>query len=104
MNKELNLLVDTLGQPLRKPEALQNIPFLVTNMLPNTETQGTSNTSCRAVGGYFPDVLIGVRSELRVEVLREKYADKYQYGFLASLRADIAVAHPANFCNIVGIN
>jgi len=27
-----------------------------------------------------------------------------QYGILAHLRADVAVAHAANFCNVVGLN
>lgn len=103
-NKEIGLLADSTGQPLRRPQSIENLPFLVTSKLPINETQGTSNAASRAVMGYFPDVLVGVRSELRVEVLREKYADKYQYGFLAHLRADIAVAHPANFCNVLGIN
>jgi hypothetical protein len=26
-----------------------------------------------------------------------------QIGFRADLRADVAVAHPANFCNVVGL-
>ena len=103
-DQELNLLKDTLGQPLRRPQALENLPFLVTSKLPITETQGSSNTASRAVMGYFPDVLVGIRSELRIELLREKFADTLQYGFLAYLRADIAVRHAANFCNVIGIN
>ena len=102
-NQELNLLVDTLGQPLRKPAAIENLPFLVTSKLPVNETQGSANTASRAVMGYFPDVLIGMRAALRIELLRETYAGNLQYGFLAYLRADIGVRHAANFCNIVGI-
>jgi HK97 family phage major capsid protein len=102
-NKELNLLVDTLGQPMRKPDAIANLPFLVTSKLPITETQGTSNNASRAVMGYFPDVLVGVRTELRIEVIRDLYEGNLQFGFLGYLRADVAVAHPANFCNVVGI-
>lgn len=103
INKELNSLVDTLGQPMRKPDAIQNLPFLVTSKLPQTETQGSSNVASRAVVGYFPDVLIGIRHDFRLTVLREKYADTMQIAFRADLRADVAVAHAANFCNIVGL-
>jgi HK97 family phage major capsid protein len=103
VNKELNSLVDTLGQPMRKPDAIQNLPFLVTSKLPQTETQGSSNAASRAVAGYFPDVLIGMRHDFRITILREKYADTMQIGFRADLRADVAVAHPANFCNVVGL-
>jgi HK97 family phage major capsid protein len=102
-NKAISLLVDTLGQPMRRPAALENLPFLVTSKLPINETQGGSNAASRAVMGFFPDVLFGIRSTLQIEILREKYADKLQYGILAHLRADIAVAHAANFCNVVGI-
>jgi HK97 family phage major capsid protein len=103
VNKELNSLVDTLGQPMRKPDAIQNLPFLVTSKLPQTETQGSSNVASRGVVGYFPDVLIGVRTFFRIQVLREAYAGNGQIGFKADLRADVAVAHAANFCNIVGL-
>ncbi|HEV2395722.1 MAG TPA: phage major capsid protein [Candidatus Sulfotelmatobacter sp.] len=101
--KQLSLLKDTLNQPLRRPTALENLPFLVTSKLPINEVQGGSSAASRAVMGYFPDVLFGIRSALSIEVLREKYADKLQYGILAHLRADVAVAHAANFCNIVGL-
>ena len=103
-NQELNLLKDTLGQPLRRPAALENLPFLVTSKLPVTEVQGTSSTACRAVVGYFPNVIVGLRAALRIELLRETFAGNLQYGFLAYLRADIGVRHAANFVNIIGIN
>jgi HK97 family phage major capsid protein len=53
--------------------------------------------------GYFPDLFVGVRTSLHIQVLQEKYADNNQVGFLATLRADIAVAHAASFANIIGI-
>jgi HK97 family phage major capsid protein len=102
-NKELNKLVDTLGQPMRKPDSIQDLPFLVTSKLPTNETQGSSSTASRAVMGYFPDLIVGIRSDLRVELIRQNYAGNLQYGFLAYLRADVAVAHAASFCNVVGI-
>jgi HK97 family phage major capsid protein len=103
-NQELNLLKDTLNQPLRRPAAIENLPFLVTSKLPITETQGTSNAACRAVMGYFPDVIVGLRTALHIELLRETFAGNMQMGFLAYLRADIGVRHAANFVNIIGIN
>lgn len=101
--QEVALLKDTTGQPLRRPEAIQNLPFLTTSKLPLTETQGSASTASRAVMGYFPDLYVGVRTSLNIRVLRERYAENLQYGFLATLRADIGVAHAASFCNIVGI-
>ena len=40
---------------------------------------------------------------MRIEVLRERYADNLQYGFLAYLRADVAVTHAASFGKLIGI-
>lgn len=102
-DQELNLLKDSTNQPLRRPQAIENLPFLVTSKLPINETQGGANTASRAVMGYFPDLIVGMRMALQIQVLRERYADNYQVGFLASLRADIAVRHAASFCNVVGI-
>lgn len=102
--KAINLFKDSTDQPLQRPKAIENLPFRVTSKLPINETQGSSNAASRAVMGYFPDLLVGVRSQLRIEVLREKFSDKLQYGFLGFLRADVALAHVASFCNIVGIN
>ena len=45
----------------------------------------------------------GVRTSLRIEILRERYADVLQYGFLAYLRADIGLTRPKTFCELVGI-
>jgi HK97 family phage major capsid protein len=101
---EINLLKDSQNRPLGRPKAIENLPFLVTSKLPITETQGTSSTACHAFMGNFEELLIGVRTELRIEILRERYADNLQFGFLCYLRADVAVKHAASFCSIVGIN
>jgi HK97 family phage major capsid protein len=101
---EINLLKDSQNRPLGRPKAIENLPFLVTSKLPINETQGTSSTASHAFMGNFAEMLIGVRAALRIEVLREKYADNLQYGFLCWLRADVAVKHAASFCSIVGIN
>jgi HK97 family phage major capsid protein len=100
---EINLLKDSQNRPLTRPQAIANLPFLVTNKLPNTETQGTATTACHAVMGKFDELIVGIRDNLRIELLREKYSDNLQYGFLCYLRADIAVRHAASFCKIVGI-
>ena len=36
-------------------------------------------------------------------LLRERFAENMQYGFLAHLRMDVAVAHPESFCKLIGI-
>lgn len=101
---EINLLKDSQNRPLGRPKAIEALPFLVTSKLPINEVQGSSSTACRAVMGDFTELLVGMRAALRIEFLREKYADTLSYGFLCYLRADVAVKHIASFCNIIGIN
>lgn len=101
--QELNLLKDTQNRPLARPACLENLPFMATSKLPVNMTQGSANTASLAVMGNFVEVLVGIRHQVSIELLREKYADNYQYGFLCALRADIAVAHAASFCKVVGI-
>jgi HK97 family phage major capsid protein len=103
VDQELNLLVDSTGQPLRKPQAIETLPFLVTSKLPQTETQGSSNLASHAMMGDFTDLMVGIRTSLQIRILRERYMDKLQIGVLAYLRCDIAVAHAASFCKIVGL-
>jgi len=44
-----------------------------------------------------------IRSGMRIEVLKEHFADNLQYGFLAHLRMDIQVAQPKAFSVLKGI-
>lgn len=96
-------LKDTTNQPLAKPEALRNLPFLVTSRVPINDTQGTATNASRIVTGDFSDLMVGIRTAFRIEILRERYAENFQYGFLAHLRADIQLARPASFCEVRGI-
>jgi len=96
-------LKDTANQPLQKPAVLEPLPLLVTTAMPVNETQGTANDASTIIFGDFSELFIGVRNTVRLEVLRERYSDNFQYGFLAHLRADIQLAHPASFCELIGI-
>jgi HK97 family phage major capsid protein len=72
--------------------------------MPTDQEQGASGAVCSSiVAGTFSEVLIGVRSELRIEVLRETYAGNLQFGFLCYGRFDIGVARPKRFGKLIGI-
>ena len=96
-------LKDGNSQPLQAPEVVRAVPIRATTSMPVDETQGTASDASRIIAGDFADLLIGVRSSLRIEVLRERYADTLQFGFLAHMRADVQVARPASFAQLVGI-
>jgi hypothetical protein len=53
------------GQYLRKPDVLTNVPFLVTTGI-------ADNTM---ILGDFSKLIIGIRTQLRIEVLRELYGE-----------------------------
>jgi HK97 family phage major capsid protein/HK97 family phage prohead protease len=90
----------TTDAPLARPPVLEGIPFLQTTGLSITEAPGTAS---RIIAGDFSRLMIGVRSSLRIEILRERYGEFLQYGFLAHLRADVAVEHPEAFTMVTGI-
>lgn len=96
-------LKDTTNQPLAAPPMIEGLPFLSTTGISITDTQGTSTNASRLYVGNFADLFIGVRSELRVEVLRERFGEFHQYGFIAHLRADVQLAHPESFAQVIGI-
>lgn len=96
--------VDTTNQPLEWPRALQEIPQYITTSLPITQTQGTAAGICStAIMGDFTQLLFGVRSNLNIQVLNERYMDNLQVGFLCHLRADVQLAQPKSFVTVTGI-
>jgi HK97 family phage major capsid protein len=97
----LSALVDSTGQPLNPPPAIANIPLLTTSAL-QTDA-GSGNNESNAYVGNFQNLLIGLRNDVRVEVLRERYAENHQYAFIAHMRFDLAIAHAASFHKIIGI-
>ncbi len=97
-------LVDSTGQPLNYPTILDRprpLQMLTTTQLPVNLGTGTNETTIYA--GDFSKLMIGLRSGIRVEVLKERYADNMQYGFLIHARYDVVASHPNAFCRITGI-
>ena len=95
---------DQTDQPLLLPPSIGSIPQLVSTNVPINQTQGGSGAVCSSViMGDFTQLLFGIRQELRIEILRELFAEAHQYAFVAHLRADIAVAHPESFCKLTGV-
>ena len=95
--------VDSTGQPLRRPQAIENLRFLETSQVPIDQTPGTANEASTSYLGDLPTLGVGFRSRLKIEVLRERYRENLQVGFLAHLRADIAAFHEEALARIVGI-
>jgi len=86
---------DTLNQPKRLPDVLNEIPRFRTKQVHSAA--GTNNNQADIFTADWRQLLVGMRSELRIEVLRERYADNHQIGFVAHLRADVQLARPKAF-------
>ena len=93
------------GQPLRPPRAVENLPRFLTNQIPATLTVGSSTDCSEAYFGNWADMLLGVRSNMRVEATRVAgdAFKKMQVLIRCYLRADMAVAHGESFQVVTGI-
>ena len=97
-------LVDTTEANRRiPPAAVTELPRLVTTQIPIDQTQGSASNASSIFLGNFSELVVGMRAELQVEVLKERYSENYQFGFLAHLRADIQCWHAESFARIVGV-
>lgn len=96
-------LKDGQSNPLVAPEMIAKIPKLATTAAPITETQGTATNASSIVFGDFRNLFIGLRDEMNITVLKERYADYGQVGFLCWMRADVQLAHKASFSRLKGI-
>ncbi len=96
-------LKDGEGLAMRRPPAIESLSFLTTTQIPITETQGASSDCSSIICGDFTKMLVGMRTQLQIEMLRERFASELQYGLLAYLRADMVLEHPESFVRIVGV-
>ena len=94
---------DTTGQPLRRPAGIEDLRFLSTAQVGVAETQGSSSIASTIFLGAWNELMIGMRTNFRLQVLKERYADNLQLGFLAYIRFDIALAHAASLGRLVGV-
>jgi HK97 family phage major capsid protein len=106
---ELDQLVDTTGQPLRPLPSCAALLKLQTASIPINLVVGTSNDCSEAYFGDFSKALIGMRTNLMLEVSRignvgsTSLFSTLQVGIRAYLRADFALARPAAFRVVTGL-
>lgn len=82
-------------------------PPRISTVMPATETTGaaaeTGGSKSSAFVGDFSRIHLGMRIELQVDVLRERYADSGQIGLVSYMRFCPRVAHPETFVRITDI-
>src|SRR5215204_1171336 len=101
--RALAKLKDTTNQPLQVPQYLDGVRRYETNQVPTNLTQGTSSLASDVFTADWRELLVGLRTSFRVEVLRERYADTGSIGLLAWFRGDILAARPKSFVVTVGV-
>ena len=94
-------LTATDGQPLMLPRALEQVPMLHTTALP--VDGGAGSDESQIIAGDFSQMLMGIRSEIRVEILRERFMDNLQFGLIAHARVDFAAARESAFTVLDGV-
>ncbi len=101
--RSLAKLKDTTGQPIELPSYLASIPTYATQQVGNAFTVGTSTDTSDVFVADWAQLLVGIRTELQISVLAERYADYGQVGFVAWMRSDIAVARAKAFDVTTGV-
>lgn len=102
-NRTLTTLEDADGNPRRIPATVEDLPRLTTTQVPTNRVLGTSNDVSDVYVGEWPLLFFGVRTQLVISPLVERFADTGQVAFVGWVRADMQVARPSAFTIIEGI-
>jgi HK97 family phage major capsid protein len=95
-----NLLAATDGQYLAPPPGMADLRGYYSSAV--LENYGADDDETRMYFGDFSNLMVAA-SGPRIQILRERYADQMQTGFLVHLRIDTQVIHPEAFCILTGI-
>lgn len=85
------------------PAYLDEVQRLTTAQVPNNLTVGTSSNCSDIFTGDWSQLLLGVRTDITVTALKERYMDAGQIGFVCWFRGDVQVARPAAFDIVTGV-
>ncbi len=101
--RDIRKLKDSQGNPLLIPETVRDMRRVTSTQMPTDETQGNSSDASSVIVARWPGVMVGLRSEFRLQVLNERYADFGQIAFLGWMRMDVQVEQAKQFARIQGI-
>ena len=100
---KLGGLVDTTGQPLRKPDMIEKLNLLSTTAIPNDLTVGTGTDCSEIYVGDFSKVNFMMREQISIQLAKELFAGTGEVGFICHVRADIAISYPKALAVITGV-
>lgn len=96
-------LLDTTNQPRQVPPRLSGWQMLDTSAIPVNLTVGTSTDCSEVYIGDFRTTAFGMRQDVQVQQLNERYADTGEVGFVAHARVDFAALYPAALAVATGV-
>lgn len=86
------------------PRSVQPLTQVVSSTVPAAETQGTAaGTTTSILVGNGQNVMVGMRRELSVKLLVERYADQNCVGVWSTMRFSIRTAHPEAMVRVTGL-
>lgn len=91
------LSASTYAHYWKMPSDVANIPVLDTTAIVSNETHGTGTSLSSFYAGPWSKMIIGVRVDLDVRVLDQRFADTGQIGFWSYMRFSIRTSHPESF-------
>lgn len=100
---KLGGLVDTTGQPIRKPELVEPLPIIATSQIPVNLAAGTSSDASEIYMGNFANMYFMLRENVSIQLLREKFSSTGEIGFMCHVRVDVVVTYPQAFVVIKGV-
>jgi HK97 family phage major capsid protein len=98
---KVNGLQNTLHDSLRAPAVMDRVPILETAKVPYGASPLTGSAFYT---GDFTNLMLGVRMELELNLLRERFVEYGQVGIAAWYRCDVQVAHPGAFDIVTGVS
>lgn len=96
-------LVDTTGQPIRKPQLLENLPLVHTSQIPVDLEVGTGKDCSKLYIGDFRGMYFLMRENVSIQLLREAFASTGEIGFACHVRADVVIPYPQTFAVVKGV-
>jgi HK97 family phage major capsid protein len=96
-------LLDTTNQPRQVPPLLSGWQMLDTSQIPINLTVGTGTDCSEIYVADFRTVAFGVRHNVQVQQLNERYAETGEIGFVAHMRVDFACLYPAAVGVVTGV-
>lgn len=93
------------GQFIQPPPSIIEREMLHTSLLDDEIPESGSNEGqSRLIVGEWPELIIGMRQTMRIQVLHERFADEGAIGVIAHLRADVQPVRLDAFQLVTGID